>query len=83
MKTTGREAGSKCVIVDVIDKNFVLITGPKQLSGIKRRRSNVSSVEPTADQVDIKKGADDEEIIKALDKAKKTAEIKAKAKPRL
>ncbi len=28
VKLNGREAGRKCVIVDVIDKNFVLITGP-------------------------------------------------------
>ncbi|HDJ97286.1 MAG TPA: 50S ribosomal protein L14e, partial [Thermofilum sp.] len=38
VKTMGREAGKKCVIVDIIDDNFVLITGPKAASGVKRRR---------------------------------------------
>src|SRR2546426_8305819 len=37
VKTLGREAGLKCVIVDVIDKNFVLVTGPPKLTGVKRR----------------------------------------------
>ncbi|MFH0848773.1 MAG: 50S ribosomal protein L14e [archaeon] len=83
VKTAGREAGKKCVIVDVIDKSFVLVSGPKELSGVKRRRTNVTHIEPTADHIEIKKGAEDQEIIKALEKAKKTAEIKAEVKPKL
>ncbi len=39
VKLTGREAGKKCVIVDVIDKSFVLITGPKNVTGVKRQKS--------------------------------------------
>ncbi|WP_457611716.1 KOW motif-containing protein, partial [Methanocaldococcus sp.] len=27
IKTLGREAGNTCVIVDILDKNFVLIDG--------------------------------------------------------
>ncbi|MEM4535607.1 MAG: 50S ribosomal protein L14e, partial [Desulfurococcaceae archaeon] len=41
VKVTGREAGRKCIIVDIIDENFVLVTGPKSLSGVKRRRANI------------------------------------------
>ncbi len=29
VKTLGREAGRYCVVVDIIDKNFVLIDGIK------------------------------------------------------
>ncbi|MEM1684787.1 MAG: KOW motif-containing protein, partial [Nanopusillaceae archaeon] len=29
VKLRGREAGRKCVIVDIIDENFIVITGPK------------------------------------------------------
>lgn len=83
MKTAGREAGKKCVIVDVIDKSFVLVTGPKELSGVKRRRTNVTHIEPTEERIEIKKGAEDEDIVKALEKAKKTEEIKAEVKPKL
>jgi large subunit ribosomal protein L14e len=69
VKLLGREAGKKCIIVDIVDKNFVLITGPKQLNGVKRRRVNASHIEPTEKKVDIKRGESDEELIKALDEA--------------
>ena len=66
IKKKGREAGRRCVIVDVIDDNFVLITGPKQLTGVRRRRANVLHLEPTSEKIEIKKGALDEEISEAL-----------------
>lgn len=68
VKITGREAGKKCIVVDVIDKNFLLITGPKQVNGVKRRRANVNHLEPTQKKVSIKRGETDEEIMKALKK---------------
>ena len=67
VKLVGREAGKKCVIVDVVDKNFVLITGPQQLNGVKRRRVNVNHVEITERKINIKRGESDEELVKALD----------------
>jgi len=67
VKLVGREAGKKCVIVDVVDKNFVLVTGPKQLNGVKRRRVNVNHVEVTERKVSIRRGETDEELLKALD----------------
>ncbi|MEM1569206.1 MAG: 50S ribosomal protein L14e [Candidatus Bathyarchaeia archaeon] len=70
VKTMGREAGKKCVVVDIIDENFVLITGPKSLSGVKRRRANVKHVEPTPYKLEIPRGASDDEVIKAIEKAK-------------
>jgi len=69
VKIAGREAGRKCVIVDIIDENFVLITGPKSISGVKRRRCNIKHLEPTDKKIDIPKGASDEEVIKALESA--------------
>jgi large subunit ribosomal protein L14e len=68
VKLVGREAGKKCVIVDVVDKNFVLVTGPKQLNGVKRRRVNVNHIEITERKVNIKRGESDEELVKAFDK---------------
>ena len=67
VKIVGREAGKKCVIVEVIDKNFVLVTGPKKVNGVKRRRVNVNHIEPTEKQVKVKRGETDEDILKALD----------------
>ncbi|RLE51032.1 MAG: 50S ribosomal protein L14e [Candidatus Methanomethylicota archaeon] len=66
VKKKGREAGRRCVIVDVIDDNFVLITGPKQLTGVRRRRANVLHLEPTSEKIEIKKGASDDEVSEAL-----------------
>ena len=81
VKLNGREAGQKCVIVDVIDKNFVLITGPKKVTGVRRRRTNVKHLEPTADTVEIKKGASDEDVSKAIGKGKKAESFKETVLP--
>jgi large subunit ribosomal protein L14e len=81
VKLLGREAGKKCVIVDVVDKNFVLVTGPKSVTGVRRRRTNVDHLEPTTEQVELKKGAPDEDVEKALTKGKKTKFMKEDALP--
>ncbi|MEA2071366.1 MAG: 50S ribosomal protein L14e [Asgard group archaeon] len=70
VKTTGREAMKKAVIVDMIDKNYVLISGPPSLSGIKRRRVNIKHLEPTKKKLDIKRKATDEDIVAAAKDAK-------------
>jgi large subunit ribosomal protein L14e len=76
VKICGREAGKKCVIVDIIDKNFVLVTGPKTVTGVKRRRANINHLEPLTEKIDIKRGASDEEVTEAL-KAKGLLEAMA------
>ena len=81
VKLNGREAGHKCVIVDVIDKNFVLITGPKKVTGVRRRRTNVKHLEPTEDTVEIRKGASDEDVSKAIGKGKRAESIKETVLP--
>ncbi|NOZ88995.1 MAG: 50S ribosomal protein L14e [Crenarchaeota archaeon] len=69
VKTRGREAGRKCVIVEIIDDNFVLITGPKDVSGVKRRRANINHIEVLPEKIEISPGASDEEVRQALEKA--------------
>jgi len=81
VKLSGRETGKKCVIVDVVDKNFVLVTGPKSVTGVRRRRTNVDHLEPTAEVVELKKGAADDEVEKALTKGKKTKFMKEDVLP--
>ena len=83
VKTLGREAGKKCVIVDIVDKNFVLITGPKTVTGIKRRRANINHLEPTNQKIEMKKGATDEEIVEALNNTGKTEEMAEAVNPAL
>ncbi len=69
LKTQGRESGRKCIVVDQIDKNFVLVTGPEKISGVRRRRCNIRHLEPLDKKIDIRKRADDEEIIKVLEES--------------
>ncbi|OYT28734.1 MAG: 50S ribosomal protein L14e [Thermofilum sp. ex4484_82] len=83
VKIAGRESGRKCVIVDIINENFVLVTGPKSLTGVKRRRVNIKHIEPTPHKIDISRGASDEEVIAALEKAGLISEIKKSLIPQL
>jgi large subunit ribosomal protein L14e len=82
-KLTGREAGRKCVIVDIMDRSFVLITGPKTVTGIKRRRVNINHIEPIQDRIEIKRGASDEEVAEALKASGKLEKMAQKVKPAL
>ena len=72
IKTMGREAGNYCVVVDIIDKNYILIDGLT----VKRRRVNYKHVEPIADLIEIKKGADHKAVEAAIKKAKLTKKMK-------
>ncbi|MEM4733621.1 MAG: 50S ribosomal protein L14e [Candidatus Bathyarchaeia archaeon] len=80
VKKLGREAGRKCVIVDIIDKSFVLVTGPKKVTGVKRRRVNINHVAPSEDSIPITRGASDDEVIKMLEAAGKLNYMAAIAK---
>jgi len=82
VKLTGREAGKKCVVVDVVDKNFVLVTGPKELNGVKRRRVNINHIEPTERKVNVRRGETDEELMKVLDEETQNY-LREVVKPRL
>ncbi|ASI98198.1 50S ribosomal protein L14e [Thermococcus celer] len=64
----GRRAGQKVVVVDVIDRNFVLVTGAG-LNKVKRRRMNVKHLEPLPEKLEIERGADDEAVKAALEQA--------------
>jgi large subunit ribosomal protein L14e len=62
IKIAGREAGEKCVIVDVIDEKFVEVVG----GSIKNRRCNIKHLEPTKESMEIKTD-DIDEIKKQLE----------------
>ena len=61
-KVRGREAGEKCVVVDVVDEKYVLVDGPR----IKRRRCNIRHLDPTNQKVAIKKGASKKDVGEAF-----------------
>lgn len=81
VKVAGREAGRKCVIVDVMDKSFALVTGPVKVTGVKRRRVNVNHIEPLQDKIDLKRGAADDEIEKVLKSAGKLEAMAQHVRP--
>jgi large subunit ribosomal protein L14e len=62
-KTTGKDAGKYCVIVEKIDDNFVMTEGVAQ----KKKKTNIKHLEPIPKVLDIKKGASLEEVKKKLE----------------
>ena len=69
MKTAGREAGKVCVVVGKdSDKEFVLVTGPRIVTNVRRRKCNVRHLEPIPLKLGVKENATDSEIMKAYEK---------------
>ncbi len=77
VKTAGKDAAKFCVITDVLGDGFVEVTGPKKLTGIKRRKCNILHLELTSDVVKIKAKATDADVIKAVTDAKFADKMKA------
>ncbi len=69
LKVAGREAGKYCVVVNKIDDNFVLVTGPRSVTQVKRRKCNIVHLEPLKETIKIKPDASDEEVISAYEEA--------------
>jgi large subunit ribosomal protein L14e len=63
VKIAGRDAGKKCVVVDVIDTNFVMIDGET-----RRRKCNILHLEPLDKTVELKKNASHADVAKAFEK---------------
>ena len=84
MKIAGRDAGQLCVVVDVVDNKTVLIDG-----AVRRRNCNLNHLEFLGKEIKVKKGANTEEVRKALRQLgfdvpeyKPTKKKDKKAKPR-
>ncbi|PIN75235.1 50S ribosomal protein L14e [Candidatus Woesearchaeota archaeon CG10_big_fil_rev_8_21_14_0_10_37_12] len=61
VKIAGRDAGKRCVVIDVLDSKFVLIDGQT-----RRRKCNMLHLEPLAQTVKISKGASRDKIVSAF-----------------
>lgn len=94
LKIAGREAGKYCIVIKPAgkskeEKSFVFVTGPRLLTGVKRRKCNIDHLKATEYKLEISDDATDEQVIAAYEKAgliikldlKKpsAAQIKAKA----
>ncbi|MEK6904216.1 MAG: 50S ribosomal protein L14e [Nanoarchaeota archaeon] len=58
VKTSGRDAGMKCIVLDILDNNFVLIDGET-----RRKRCNISHLEPSVQIIKIEKNASHDKVL--------------------
>jgi large subunit ribosomal protein L14e len=63
VKIAGRDAGRKCVVVEKVDDTFVVVDG-----NVRRKKVNVRHLEPLAETVDLKSGANHADVKKVFDK---------------
>jgi large subunit ribosomal protein L14e len=81
VKLAGRDANKKCVIVEVLDKNFVLVDGET-----RRRKCNTIHLEPLDQVLKIKEKAAHADVKKAFKdlgiELKETKKKEAKPRPR-
>jgi large subunit ribosomal protein L14e len=61
VKIAGRDAGKKCVVVEILDRTYVLVDGET-----RRRKCNIAHLEPLDKVLDIQKGASHEAVSAAL-----------------
>src|SRR5438445_11898163 len=70
MKIAGHEAGRYCTVLKKLDKQFVLVSGPRILTGVKRRKCNLAHLEALPYSLDVSESTSDDELIKAYQRAK-------------
>lgn len=58
VKTAGRDSRKQCVVVDVLDDNYVMIDGET-----RRRKCNIKHLEPLKEKISIKKGDSHDKIL--------------------
>lgn len=61
MKIAGRESGKYCVIVEE-GIEFATVTGPKGVTGVKRRKCNTNHLEPLQEKLNVDGGSDEEVV---------------------
>ena len=61
VKLAGRDAGKRCAIIDILDKNTVLIEGET-----RRRKCNILHLELMEEVITVEKNASHEKVCKAL-----------------
>lgn len=81
VKIAGRDAGMKCLIIDVIDKNHVMIDGQT-----RRRKCNVRHLEPLGEVLKVTPNAPKTEIVRIFKTLsidiKETKPKKVQARPK-
>lgn len=65
VKVAGREAGRYCIVLKKPEGRNVLVTGPAQLTGVRRRKCNLAHLEPLLDTIKVSADASDAEVLAA------------------
>ena len=73
IKLSGRDANRHCVILEEIDKNYVLVDG-----NVRRKKVNKSHIEPLNKVLNVKKTSKTEEILKLFEENNIKVKIKNK-----
>ena len=61
IKIAGRDAGNIAIVIDNIDESYVLIDG-----NVRRRKCNITHLEPLKDVLKIKKNSSTSDVKKAM-----------------
>ncbi len=78
VKTAGRDAGNYCAIVEILDKNNVIIDG-----NVRRRKCNIVHLEPLDKVIKIKPKAQTKDVQEAMkQEGIKITERKERTKPK-
>ena len=81
VKLAGRDAGKKCVVVEVLEDNFVMIDGET-----RRRKCNIIHLEPLDEVLKVKEKAPHADVKKAFKdlgiELKETKKKEAKPRPK-
>ena len=75
VKIAGRDSRKKALVIDILDKNFVLIDGET-----RRRKCNLKHLEPLNTVYKIKKNASHKEIIELFKRELNIEIVEKKAK---
>jgi len=63
IKTSGRKAGEKVVVLELVDNNFVIIQGAK----VKKKKCNLSHLMPLGKTINVGKSITQKELEKQLE----------------
>ncbi|PIN85818.1 MAG: 50S ribosomal protein L14e [Candidatus Diapherotrites archaeon CG11_big_fil_rev_8_21_14_0_20_37_9] len=62
IKTAGKEAGEKAVVLERPDETFAVIIGPR----IKKRKCNISHLIPTGETIEVTKNITQKDLAEKL-----------------
>ncbi len=58
VKTTGREAGNRAVVIEEVDDNFVIVQGPR----VRKRKCNVLHLVPVGKKISVTRSMSQKDI---------------------